>query len=95
MRRKEALIAVVGGIVWGNSSDGGGVVRTTGSTKSIGRRFGKITCREIEVVAHGRTVARINSRLGSGEMMLYSRDGNPPCKCTILLEQANVTDFCG
>ena len=77
MRRKEVLIAVVGGI-------GGAiltmVVRLFARLEAQNQSdavFGKITCGEIEVVAHGKTVARINSRLGSGEMMLYSRDGNP------------------
>ena len=77
MKRKEALYAVIGGCV------GAVLTMVVCSVVPIGAQsqsdaiFGKITCREMEVVAHGRTVARINSRLGSGEMMLYSWDGNP------------------
>ena len=78
MRRKEALIAVVGGIVGAILAMAvGSFVRLEAQSQSDAI-FSKITCREIEVVAYGRTVARIGSSvLGGPEIMLYSRNGKP------------------
>lgn len=77
MNTKSGFYAVIGGVV--------GVVLTLAvcSVMPIGAQsqpdatFGKISCSQLEVVAHhGKTVARISSALGNGSMSVYNNKGN-------------------
>lgn len=77
MRRKEALLAVIGGVV------GAVLVMAAGSFSPLGAqdnvkdaKFGTITCREVFVVdSNGRRLAAVASNRNGGAIAVVNNDG--------------------
>ena len=77
MRRKEALFAVIGGVVGAVLVMAAGLLSPLGAQNAVRDvEFGKITCREIRVVdTEGEALVVIDRREHGGAVVVRNKDG--------------------